>query len=255
MTNRILAVLILLLAIAGIFHPAIAQEPEVPQLTQRVTDLTGTLSSGDIGALNDELASFESQTSNQIVVLMIPTLGGGAIEDYSLRVSEKNKMGKKDHNNGVLLLIVKEDRKMRIEVGYGLEGVLTDALSSQIVRNEIGPHFKSGDYAGGIAAGVHAIESATKGEYKGDGDGNGRRRRSGGLPVIFVIMIIFFSIFGRIFSFRRHYIGSGRSYSRYPWWWSGGGGGFGGSGGGGFGGGGFSGGGGSFGGGGASGSW
>ena len=259
MTNRIIAVILFLVAITGVCTPVIAQEPEVLQLTQRVTDLTGTLSSSEIAGLNEELATFESQTSNQIVVLMLPTFGGGALEDYAIRVAEKNKMGKKDHNNGVLLLVVKDDHKIRIEVGYGLEGALTDLVSGQIIRNEIGPAFKSGDFAGGISAGVHAIEAVTKGEYKGDGDTGGGRRRGTGLPLIFVIMILLFSFIGRIFSFRRHYIGSRGAFSRYPWWWGGGGGfgggGFGGGSGGGFGGGGFSGGGGSFGGGGASGSW
>lgn len=234
-----------------------AQQPlPVPQLHQRVTDQTGTLTQSDVDELNRQLLEFEQQTSNQIVVLMIPSLQGEDLEDYSIRVAEQNKLGKKDRNNGALLVIAKDDKKMRIEVGYGLEGALTDALSNEIIRHEIAPQFEHGDFSGGIRAGIEAIESATKGEYKGDGTSS--RRGSGNIaPAAIVIIFLIFSFLGRMFSFRRHYIGAGKSYSRFPWWWGGfGGGGFGGGfGGGGFGGGGFSGGGGSFGGGGSSGGW
>ncbi len=225
---------------------------DVPSLSRRVTDLTGTLSVGEQRQLEDTLSRFEEETSNQLVVLIIPALDGESIEDYSLRVAEKNKIGTKEHRNGVLLLIAKDDRKMRIEVGYGLEGALPDAISDQIIRRIIVPEFRDGDYTGGIEAGVNAIISATKGEYKGEG----RRNGNGKFPftaLVFAGIFVVAFLSRLLGGGRRHYVGSRGYYSRGGWWM--GGGGFGGGGFGGGGGGGFSGGGGSFGGGGASGSW
>ncbi len=225
-----------------------ADDLAVPEIHQRVTDLSGTLSAGDQQELDDVLAQFENATSNQIAVLIVPSLEGESLEDYSLRVSEKNKFGKKGRDNGILLFIAKEDRKLRIEVGYGLEGALPDITCDQIIRHEIVPHFRSGDYAGGIRAGVAAILEATKGEYKAD---NGNKRVDGIRAPFGVFVFIAFLLLRILFARRRGFIGR-RGYMSGPWFWGGGGG----FGGGGFGGGGgFSGGGGSFGGGGASGSW
>ena len=241
---------------------ALSQQLDVPDFHQRVIDQTNTLSPDEVRTLASSLEQFERETSNQVVVLMIPSLEGESIEDYTLRVAEKNKFGKKERNNGVLLLIAKKDRKLRIEVGYGLEGALTDALSSQIIRHEITPRFREGDYYSGVAAGIEAIMAATKGEYTGDGESRGK----GGvlfLPLVFMFIIVMF-LMRIFFGTRRHYIGRGGYFWGGPWWWGGGPGGggisrggFGSGGFGGFGGGGggFSGGGGSFGGGGASGSW
>jgi len=229
----------------------------VPEFRQRVIDQSGTLSPEEISTLESTLEQFERQTSNQIVVLIIPSLQGESIEDYTLRIAEKNKFGKKERNNGILLLVAKEDRQLRIEVGYGLEGALPDATADQIIRHEIVSRFRSGDFFEGIAAGVEAIMAATKGEYQGEGDER-RSRTSNYVPILFAFVFLLF--FMRLFfGSRRHYIGRKGYTSGGPWWFGGmGGGGFGGSGfgGGGFGGGGgFSGGGGSFGGGGASGRW
>jgi uncharacterized protein len=230
----------------------------VPQLTRRVTDQTNLLSNSEVQSLEAELQQFEEQTSNQIVVLMIQSLNGEDLEDYSMRVSEKNKMGKKGRDNGVLLIIAKDERQMRIEVGYGLEGSLTDALSSEIIRDVIAPHFRDNDYAGGIAAGIQAIEQATKGEYQGEPQ-SGRHGR-GSIGSFGLIAFIIFFIFIRMIFTRAMYVGSRGVVGRGIWWggmggFGGGGFGGGGFGGGGFGGGGFSGGGGGFGGGGASGGW
>lgn len=228
---------------------------------QYVVDETGTLTTSQKNDLITKLQSEDKTTSNQIVIYMIPTLGGESLEDVSIRLAEKNKIGKKDKNNGVLMLIVKNDRKIRIEVGYGLEGVLTDALSSSIIRNEITPSFKAGNYYEGINKGVDAIINAIKGEYTADKEEPVNVYTPTccfGLPVFvaiifgFIFISIFLSIIGRIFGF-------GRSVHVGKRGWNGGGwGGFGGSSGSSgssWGGGGFSGGGGSFGGGGASGSW
>jgi uncharacterized protein len=231
------------------------------KLVKYVTDETGTLSSSEITSLSGKLQSFDKNTSTQIVVYMIGSLNGESLEDVSNEIAGKNKIGKKGKDNGVLLFISKADRKIRIEVGYGLEGALTDAISSQIIRKEIAPSFRNNDFYGGINKGVDAIIAVAKGEYTADKksskDINGLT--CFGLP-IFVLMvfgIIFFSIFisiiRRIFGFGRSMYGGGSKWSN----WGGGGGFFGGGGGGSSfgGGGGFSGGGGSFGGGGASGGW
>jgi len=225
-----------------------------------VTDQTGTLSSQETADLESKLSAFDKQTSTQIIVVMISTLGDGSLEDRSHDIAEQNGVGKKSKNNGVLLFIVKDDRKLRIEVGYGLEGALTDAISDQIIRKEITPQFKLGNYYAGINAGTDAIIKVTKGEYTQDTKKNNDSDFGGllcGLPVIFVLFLgfvmfmIVIRIFSRIFGWRRFGGGGGWFSGGSGGWMSGGGG----SSWGGSGGGGFSGGGGSFGGGGASGSW
>ncbi len=228
------------------------------KIVEYVTDETGTLTSSEINSLSQKLREFDKQTSTQIVVYMISSLGGESLEDVSHTIAEKNKIGRKGKDNGVLLFIAKNDRKMRIEVGYGLEGVLTDAISSQIIRNEIAPSFKKNNFYEGINKGIDAIISVTKGEYTADKNSDDFTAISClGIP-IFVLMIfgiIFFSIF---ISIIRNIFGLGRkvySGGSKSGWSNWGGGGFFGGGGSSFGGGGFSGGGGSFGGGGASGSW
>lgn len=221
-----------------------------------VTDKTGTLTSAQIQTLETKLSNFEKETSNQVVVWMISSLEGESLEEKSYEIAEQNGIGQKSKNNGVLLFIAKNDRKLRIEVGYGLEGVLTDALSSQIIRKEITPEFKKGNFYEGINAGVDAIIKATKGEYTADkSEDEGEGAVCCGLPIfVLIIIVIFIFVFGipilsAIFGWNR----GGRSN-----WWHTGGSGSGwssGSSGSSWSGGGFSGGGGSFGGGGASGSW
>jgi uncharacterized protein len=229
------------------------------KLVQYVTDETGTLTSSEISSLSQKLQAFDKKTSTQIVVYMISSLEGESLEDVSNQIAEKNKIGKKGKDNGVLLFIAKSNRKIRIEVGYGLEGSLTDAVSSQIIRKEIAPSFRNNDFYEGINKGVDAIISVTKGEYtvdkKSQKDINGISCL--GIPIFILLMfgIIFFSIFmsiiRRIFGFGRGIHSRGNGWSN----WGGGGffGGGGSSSGSGFSG--FSGGGGSFGGGGASGGW
>ena len=228
--------------------PSLALEvPEKPE--GRVTDRTGTLSSNEIAALNQRLAGFERETTNQIAVLIIPSLEGDNLEDFSIRLAEKWKIGQQGKNNGVILLIVKNERKLRVEVGYGLEGALPDSLAGSIIRNEIAPRFKAGQFYQGIDAGVSAIMAATKGEYKAP---KKSRRVSSASSWLFFFPFIFFLVAFALAIARmrgRHYH-SGRSSG-----WVTGGGFFGGGSSGGDSGGGFSGGGGDFGGGGASGDW
>ncbi|PIU44748.1 MAG: hypothetical protein COS95_07410 [Ignavibacteriales bacterium CG07_land_8_20_14_0_80_59_12] len=232
---------------------------DIPKLEQRLTDRTNTLSFSQWRTLDEEIKAFEDSTSTQIAVLMIPTLESESLEDYSMQVVEKNKIGRVGKNNGALILVVKDDRNVRIEVGYGLEGVLTDAVNRVIIEREMKPYFRDGDYFSGIEAGVRAVMLVTKGEYHAES------KPRGGGSINRIIILILFLAFGGFFSFIRMLAGRGSGYrinrsgSRYssggPWFWGGfGGGGFGGGGFGG-GGGGWSGGGGSFGGGGASGSW
>jgi len=230
-----------------------SDDRSVPLIRQRVTDMSGTLSQDELQRLESKLEQFERETSNQIVVLSVPSIEGGSMEDFTLRVAEKNKLGRKGKDNGVLFLISKNDHLMRIEVGYGLEGVLTDATSYQIIRGVVAPKFVEGDFAGGINAGVDAIMAATKGEFTGDHDGR-RSGRRGTPTIVFLILFLLFGALSRLIRGGRRYTMGPRGYysSGGPWFGGFGGGGFGGGFGGG---GGFSGGGGSFGGGGATGSW
>ena len=136
----------------------------VPQLTGRVVDQTGTLSSGDIAPLTQTLADLETRKGSQIAVLIVPTTDGEAIEQFSLRVAEAWKIGRKKVDDGALLVVAKNDRRLRIEVGYGLEGALTDVTTKRIIDEVITPKFKSGDFAGGISAGVNRMIRLINGE-------------------------------------------------------------------------------------------
>ncbi|NOS86362.1 MAG: hypothetical protein HOP31_14590 [Ignavibacteria bacterium] len=247
--------LIMLLFAQGVSAQRSKSIASQDQVKTYVTDKTGTLTSSQLKTLESKLAAFEKETSNQLVVWMEPSLDGNSVEDRSYELAEQNGIGQKDKNNGVLLYIAKDDRKLRIEVGYGLEGALTDALSSQIIRKEITPQFKKGNFFEGINAGVDAIIQATKGEYTADKDSDDEGSGAGiccvPFPIIIFVFIFFFvfvmPIISKIFGWNK-----GKS-GRNNWWFTGGGGS--GSGWSSGSGGGFSGGGGSFGGGGSSGSW
>jgi uncharacterized protein len=136
----------------------------VPPLVGRVVDQTGTLSSDDIASLNRKLRDFEARKGSQIAVLIVPTTEPEEIEQYSIRVAEAWKIGRKKIDDGAILLVAKNDRKLRIEVGYGLEGALTDATSKRIIDEIITPKFRSGDFAGGISDGVDRIIGVVDGE-------------------------------------------------------------------------------------------
>ena len=136
----------------------------IPPLTARVTDLTQTLAPAETAALEAKLADWETRTSNQLVVLMVPSTQQEPIEAYSLRVAEKWRIGRKGQDNGALFLIAKNDRKMRIEVGYGLEGVLPDVTANRIIREDVAPAFRDGKFAAGINAGVDRIIAVVGGE-------------------------------------------------------------------------------------------
>jgi Beta-propeller domains of methanol dehydrogenase type len=157
----VLSVILLALTQTGFSQRAI------PELWgHRIHDEAGVLHQQTIDSLEHMLTIHEDSTGNQIAVLVIPSLDGDVLEEYSFRVAnDKWKLGKKGNDNGVLLLVVIDDRKVRIEVGQGLEGPLPDAVANQIIRNEIAPQFRKGNYDAGIAAGVHAIVKAVQNEY------------------------------------------------------------------------------------------
>ncbi len=136
----------------------------VPRLSARVVDQTGTLSTQQRDALEAKLRAFEQARGSQVAILLVPTLGGEPIEDFSTRVTDAWKLGRKDVDDGVLFVIAKQDHKMRIQSGRGVQGTLTDALSRRIIDEIVAPRFRGGDFAGGIDAGTDAILKAVAGE-------------------------------------------------------------------------------------------
>lgn len=215
---------------------------DVPPLSnRRVHDDAGILSSQAVSYLEQSLREFEDSTSNQLAILIVPSMEGETIEQFGIRVADAWKLGTADRDNGIILIIAMEERKMRIEVGQGLEGPLPDAVCNRIIRNEMAPAFRRQDYDNGVIASIDAIRKAIKGEYTGSGPRKERKR----MPVGFIILIFIIILIMR----SRRGGGRGAGWSSGRGWYGGGGW----SGGGGFGG--FSGGGGGFGGGGSSGSW
>jgi uncharacterized protein len=249
---------LVLFLVAAIRAATSIEEPLPPKPDRYVTDRAGVLPANRAEALNQKLEQFERDTSNQILVWIDRKIPENfTLEDFTVRAAQKWKAGQAKTDNGAVLFVFIDDRKLRIEVGYGLEGVLPDITANRIIQNEIVPRFRSGDYPGGIEAGVDAMITATKGEYKGTGSTVAERSGNlirDALPLLgFLILIVFpilwlvlifivFPIFGR----RRWRTFAGSGWMDGASWGgggssSGGGGGFGG-GGGGFGGGGASGG-------------
>ena len=153
-----------ILAVGMCWAVAAAADVAVPPLSGRVVDQTGTLSSGDIASLTQTLKSLEARKGSQVAVLIVPTTEPETIEQYSIRVAEAWKIGRKKIDDGALLVVAKNDRHLRIEVGYGLEGSLTDATTKRIIDEDITPKFKAGDFAGGITAGVNRMIRVIDGE-------------------------------------------------------------------------------------------
>ena len=143
---------------------AAGAEVAVPPLSGRVVDQTGTLSSGDISSLTQTLKNLEARKGSQLAVLIVPTTEPETIEQYSIRVAEAWKIGRKKIDDGALLVVAKNDRKLRIEVGYGLEGALNDVTARRIIDEVITPRFRNGDFAGGISAGVDRMIRVIDGE-------------------------------------------------------------------------------------------
>jgi uncharacterized protein len=225
---------------------AVLAAPKFPELTGRVVDGAGLLSGTARAALDEKLAAHEAQTTNQVVVVTLTSLQGYDIADFGYQLGRHWQIGQKDRNNGVLLIVAPQERKVRIEVGYGLEGSLTDVLSHDIIQSRILPHFRQGNYEAGIVAGVDAILKAIEGTYEPAPARSDSKRRTGVIVVLVMIFLFVMLVLGTVGAGARHYGGRRSHWGGYS---------SGGFSGGGFGGGGFSGGGGSFGGGGASGGW
>ena len=242
----------LLIIIQQLFIISAVRAVEIPSLNGRVNDLASMISAKAEIEINEKLAVLEKKESTQVVVLTIDSLEGEPLEDFSIRVAEAWKIGQKEFDNGVLLLVAKKDRKARIEVGYGLEGALTDLTAGRIVDNEIVPLFEKGKFDEGFMRGIDLIVAAVQGEYSAMEKENGSGEREGSFLPVLVILILIIYFYSQI-----PRGGSGRGSGPLIFTGGPGAGGFygGSSRGGGLGGGGFSGGGGGFGGGGASGSW
>jgi uncharacterized protein len=229
-----------------------------PKPAKYFNDYARVVSPQTAERLNRTLEDFERQTSSQIVVAIFPKLPvDAALEDFAVRAFQAWKVGQEGKDNGAVLFIFRDDRKMHIEVGYGLEGAIPDLIAKRIIDNEISPRFRAGDFDGGLIAGVNALLQAARGEYKGTGTtvGERRGRAKRGIPLIFILLFFALIIAS---SFRRR--GTIYHRRRGAYWgglggWGGGWTGGGGSWSSGGGGGGFSGGGGRSGGGGASGGW
>lgn len=262
-----------------------AQQVAIPALAARVTDLTNTLSAEQQSALESRLAQFEQQEGSQMAILLVPSTRPEEIEQYSIRVVDEWKLGRKGVDDGILILVAKNDREMRIEVGYGLEGVIPDAIANRIIEETMVPYFRKGDFYGGLSVAVEQLASLVAGEPLPASQVRSASPWEGMLPALLIggliVGAILRSIFGNflggamnggLIGFAVWILGGGLLVAlvlaiiAFVITLSGGlgamhgmgrgtygGGGFGGSGG--FGGGGFSGGGGGFGGGGASGSW
>jgi len=177
-----------LLVLAGTGH---ATSLEVPPLKGHVNDYADMLGSASERQLETLLTDFEQKDSTQIVVLTIPSLQGDSLEDFSMRVAEAWKIGQQKLDNGAILLIAKNDRKIRIDVGYGLEGRLTDLLAGRIIRNVIAPQFKSGQFDQGISAGVAAMIDAVRGEYNATDAPRQPRQAQRGAPLIALFALFF----------------------------------------------------------------
>ena len=241
MVKKLVALLALFLFSTPVFCFEIPEKPR-----DYVHDDAGLLTPNDQQVLSQKLKNFEQETSNQIVVATFPSLDGEVLEDLSIRIAEAWKIGQKDKDNGVILLVFPQDRKLRIEVGYGLESVIPDVLASKIIEKIIKPRFRSEQYYEGLDKATDALMSAARGEF------NEALDQSSGSSwkelIKFIVLALFMILFAWIGQRKTYRWGYQRTYGSSGWssggWSSGGGGG-------GF----SSGGGGSFGGGGSSGSW
>ena len=195
-------------AVVWLTLPAIAQaDVAVPELRARVTDLTGTLTRDESAALEQKLVAVEQQKGSQIAVLVVPTTEPETIEQYGIRVADKWKLGRKGVDDGAILIVAKDDRHLRIEVGYGLEGVLTDAATKRIISETIAPHFRDGDFSGGVDAGVAQMIGLVNGEVLPPPSPRSGRRQ-GGESRIGMLLVPFF-ILWFVGNLLRKLLGSG----------------------------------------------
>jgi uncharacterized protein len=202
--NPLFAGLLALLTFACALQPVQAQAPvAVPTLTAPVTDQTGTLTPDQAAALDAKLRAFAQARGSQVAVLIVPTTRPEEIEQYSIRVVEQWQIGRKKIDDGVLVLVARDDRRVRIEVGYGLEGALPDATANRIITQDIVPSFKRGDYYGGINTGVDRIMRVIEGEPLPEPELSPPAAGVPGLfsllPIVFVVVLVGGSILRRMF--------------------------------------------------------
>ncbi len=230
----IITALAVLTAVSSLYALDVPKRPK-----GYVSDYASVLSPSTRQRLEQALATYERQSSNQILIASFDSLEGEALEDFSIRLAEAWKPGQKDKDNGVLLTIFKQDRKIRIEVGYGLEGVIPDALAGQIIQQVITPYFKKGQYDQGVLMGVNALVQASQGEYKAtptqsNGYGSNQRQSRPLTPeeiatmraqarvlgiLAMIAVIIFFCIdFFRYRGYLSDHKGYQVNYSFWEWW-------------------------------------
>jgi uncharacterized protein len=166
---------------------------DVPHLSSPAEDQAGALTPAQIQEARALSAALETSDSTQVVLLVVKTTGGKDIAQYALDVFRRNAIGQKGKNNGVLLVVAVDDRRVRIEVGTGLEGKLPDALASRIIRDEMVPHFKTGNYGTGALAGMKAVAGVVKGEYKGNPAAQKKKAFSWGVLILIIILAMIFS--------------------------------------------------------------
>jgi len=177
----------------------------VPPLTSRVTDLTGTLSGGAVARIESKLAALEAKKGSQLAVLIVPSTQPEEIEQYGIRVADAWKLGRKAIDDGAILIVAKNDRRVRIEVGRGLEGAMPDVIANRIITEAVTPHFKLGDYDGGVEAGIDKMISVVNGEPLPEPDKKWERHGGLGnmlpllLIVVFVASGVLRGLFGRLF--------------------------------------------------------
>ncbi|MFH1028659.1 MAG: TPM domain-containing protein [Pseudomonadota bacterium] len=188
----------ILLLITLLLFPLQLLALEAPALTGRVNDLAKMLSPETSQRLEQKLAAFERDTSNQVAVLTVPSLQGDDIDQFSIRVAESWRLGQQGRDNGVLLILAQAERKVRIEVGMGLQGVLPDITAGRIIRETMRPYLKSGNFDQGVSVGVDAIIAATKGEFKGDVQASGKKtsKKSPSLITIFLVVAVVAAVLG-----------------------------------------------------------
>jgi uncharacterized protein len=189
------AILVLWIGALALIASIARADVAVPQLTARVIDQTGTLSPDQVATLEQTLQDFEQNKGSQIAVLIVPTTAPETIEQFGIRVADQWKLGRKGIDDGAILIIAKQDRAVRIEVGYGLEGALNDATSERIVSEIVVPRFQQGDYYGGIAAGVNRMIGVVNGEPLPAPQASSRSTGSGAqlrglLPILFIIALV-----------------------------------------------------------------
>ena len=193
---RLIAALGLLLF--GVVAATAGDLVDVPPLKARVTDLTATLGGDQAASLEAELAQFERQRGSQIAILLVPTTQPETIEAYSIRVAEAWKLGRKGIDDGILILVAKDDRKLRIEVGRGLEGAVPDAVAKRIVAEVIGPRFKEGDFHGGLRAGVAKLQSAMAGEALPPPKSASQSRSGMDIETLLIVSLVIATMLGAV---------------------------------------------------------